>query len=134
MPNLEDFLTQYLASTPVQRTKFLINFITLLSEPQITVLIRKLEELTLQERRSTSQHLSQIVKDETVRSIIQNVASIGDDGVYKKEDIYERIALFTSSAKRPTTSRIHLKKRMMVHVDFAGLGTEHKGTHPAHAC
>ncbi|BBH23665.1 hypothetical protein Back11_50100 [Paenibacillus baekrokdamisoli] len=131
MPTLEDFLTQYLASTPVQRTKFLTNFIMLLSEPQLTTLVRKLEELTLQERRSTSQHLSQIVKDETVRSIIQNISSIRDDGIYTKEDIYERVALFTDSSKRPTASRVHLKKRMMVHVDFAGLGTEHKGNHPA---
>lgn len=131
MLTLEDFLIQFLGASSTQRTKFLDSFMKLLSEQQFNTLVRKLEELSLEERRATSQQLSQIIKDETVRNIIQNISSISDDGSYTKQDIYERVVLFTKSAKTPTVSRVHLKKRMMVHVDFAGLGTEHKGTHPA---
>jgi mRNA-degrading endonuclease toxin of MazEF toxin-antitoxin module len=131
MPTLEDVLTKYLALSPMQRERYLQDFSTLISESQLTTLVRRLEDLTIEQRRATTQQLSGIIREHVVRDIILNISSIRDDGSITKQDSYERVALYTKSAKIPTTARVHLKKRMMVHVDFAGLGTEHKGNHPA---
>lgn len=127
----EDFIERYVALSAVERGEFLDDFILLMSDSDVKDLVRKLEGLPSAVCSQTSKDITDVIDNQTVRQVIQNITEVQQDRNDTKEDGYECIKLYSNSAKTPTKTNVFVKKRMLIHVDFSGLGSEHRFNHPA---
>jgi mRNA-degrading endonuclease toxin of MazEF toxin-antitoxin module len=136
---MEDFLALYFQLPEVDRVNVFKELIHYFNEKDFRLAITAISTLQLQDRQKHTKDLSNTVPEQTFRDVVSNLAELKVKFQQTDvTDLLERVLLYTTSAKEineyiPGTNlfKITLKETQMVHVNFAGLGSEHLGEHPA---
>jgi mRNA-degrading endonuclease toxin of MazEF toxin-antitoxin module len=139
LASLEDFLKGYFQLPESNQAKAFDELIHYVTENEYRLGIEALSNLQMIDRKRHSLDLSKTVPEIDFRNLVSKIAvMMGQLQPLEVTDALKRISLYTKSAKEqydyiPGTKmfRIALSQFQMIHVDFAGLGSEHLGEHPA---
>ncbi|MGZ4135382.1 MAG: hypothetical protein ACXVPC_09475, partial [Tumebacillaceae bacterium] len=152
MATIEEFMNAFQSLSATEKSEALNDFVCLLSERELLVLHRKMQELAANDRRNLSIDFTSLShelvplstekatisdqmlekeKQTNIRDVIRNLALVSHESLSKKEDWFGRVRLYTKSIRLNPKKTYPLNKRMLIHVDFIGVGDEFKGNHPA---
>ncbi|MGZ4163796.1 MAG: type II toxin-antitoxin system PemK/MazF family toxin [Tumebacillaceae bacterium] len=140
MTTLENVLEAYFQLSEGDRYEALQAMMLYLDETSYQELVKVVSNLHPDARTSLLKNLTKTIPIEPFRKAVTHMAEVKKPQVLPEmvHDTFERIFLYAKSAKNQyeyeqgtRRFKVQVKKRCMIHVDFSGLGSEHKGNHPA---